>query len=543
MQEVTLQCARKLKVESEPNDEFRASEPQKAQGEKRPFNHAEAAERGGAAKAHRAALACRIRETGPLSERSAGNAPTPVDCDRAKAIRGIDGRPVAVALEDGGAVTAPACTVAGSAEGASDDALSADKTRVLASVRDGTNVFFTGAAGTGKTFLMRRIAQELKRLRGEERVFVTSSTGVSACVLSGSTLHWFSGLRLGRGSVADLLRDMCSEATERWKITEVLLVDEISMLTGEFFDKVEQVARIVRGDRRPFGGVQVIACGDFFQLPPVFSERERTFCFEARCWNKVMQEQHVLQTCFRHKDRDLLTLLADVRSGCLGLEGKRLMQCIVRPRREFDNPTMLFTHCKEAQDMNALELDKLPGQEVVFSASSYGRCAKTLEKSCPAVARLALKVGARVILLHNMDVSKGLCNGAGGSVVKFIARSGEVVPVVAFSGENVLVERHSWKLEQGGQLLARFTQTPLLLGWALTVHKVCDPSFRLCARVCVFTLMFLATVVLPFISSCPVLSCVCACAFSICSFFIQDQSECVFSVIHSNSAFTRRRKE
>lgn len=176
-------------------------------------------------------------------------------------------------------------------------------------VEKGQSVFFTGPAGTGKSVLMRAIIQELKKkhARDPERVAVTASTGLAACNIGGMTLHSFSGIGLGKEDTNTLVRKIRRnpKAKNRWLKTKILVIDEISMVDGELFDKLSQIGRTIRNNGRPWGGIQLVITGDFFQLPPVpdgGKQRESKFAFDAATWSMSIDHTIGLTEVFRQRD-------------------------------------------------------------------------------------------------------------------------------------------------------------------------------------------------------------------------------------------------
>lgn len=173
---------------------------------------------------------------------------------------------------------------------------------------NGKSVFFTGPAGTGKSVLMRAIIAQLKKkfAKDPERLAVTASTGLAACNIGGMTLHSFSGIGLGKDDVQTLVRKIRRnpKAKNRWLKTKVLIIDEISMVDGDLFDKLSQIGRTLRNNGRPWGGIQLVITGDFFQLPPVpdYGSREVKFAFEAATWNTSIDHTIGLTEVFRQKD-------------------------------------------------------------------------------------------------------------------------------------------------------------------------------------------------------------------------------------------------
>jgi ATP-dependent DNA helicase PIF1 len=170
------------------------------------------------------------------------------------------------------------------------------------------SVFFTGPAGTGKSVLMRAIISELKKkwIRDPERLSVTASTGLAACNIGGQTLHSFAGIGLGKEDVPTLVKKIRrnAKAKNRWLRTHTLIIDEVSMVDGDLFDKLSQIARTIRNNGRPFGGIQLVITGDFFQLPPVpdGGKKEAKFAFDAATWNTSIDHTIGLTQVFRQKD-------------------------------------------------------------------------------------------------------------------------------------------------------------------------------------------------------------------------------------------------
>jgi ATP-dependent DNA helicase PIF1 len=370
--------------------------------------------------------------------------------------------------------------------------LSDEQREVLEAAVAGRSIFFTGPAGTGKTHLLRAIASTLTAMHGGEHVYVTASTGMAACALSGTTLHYFCGMGLAREPVKQLVHKLKSQraAHNRWTSARVLIVDEISMISGDLFEKIEAVARRIRKTSRPFGGIQVVLCGDFFQLPPVFGEENQTsrLCFETGAWGRTLRRCYTLQTRFRQTDPELVDLLDRIRMGQMTEEARRRLRSrLSYPTRpaaaagedEDTSSVILCTHRRDAEVENMTRLQRLPGEIRVFTASDWAInqwVQSALRSGCIAPYQLMLRPGAPVILLANVNVEEGLCNGARGTVDSFEEEDGRVRPVVRFLGEctghPVALETHTWTIESGGRTIARRTQLPLTLGWAITVHKV-----------------------------------------------------------------------
>ena len=189
-------------------------------------------------------------------------------------------------------------------------------------VEDGKSVFFTGSAGTGKSVLMRQIIAKLrdKYKKEQDRVAVTASTGLAACNIEGITLHSFAGIGLGKEAAPELVKKIKRnpKLKTRWQRTKVLIIDEISMVDGDLYDKLEHIARAIRNNGRPFGGIQLVVTGDFFQLPPVPDQnRLAKFAFDAATWSTSIEHTILLTHVFRQKDPTFANMLNEMRLGKL----------------------------------------------------------------------------------------------------------------------------------------------------------------------------------------------------------------------------------
>ena len=193
---------------------------------------------------------------------------------------------------------------------AAREQLTEEQQTVLSAALSGRSLFFTGGAGTGKSFLLRQIMQRMPAAT----TFATASTGVAACQIGGTTIHFWAGVGAGDRSVAECASMASRRRGAQWAAARCLVIDEISMLDASFFEKLEAVARRVRNNQKPFGGLQLILCGDFFQLPPVAREGFR-FAFEAECWARCVPQLVELTTVFRQSDPAFVAALNEVRLG------------------------------------------------------------------------------------------------------------------------------------------------------------------------------------------------------------------------------------
>lgn len=331
-----------------------------------------------------------------------------------------------------------------------------------------TNVFFTGSAGTGKSVILRRVIEMLPA----GSTYITAATGVAASQIGGITLHAFCGFRYENSTAEQCLQQVLrhSHMVKQWKQCAHLIIDEISMIDCEFFEILEYVARVVRNNDRPFGGIQLIITGDFFQLPPVTKDNDPTFCFESEAWSRCLQRTIVLNNVKRQNDNVFVKILNSVRVGKCDSKAADLLKQTFKNEFPTDViPTKLCTHSEDADRINRLNLEKTKGAEKTFYAfddDNFNEKARTL-----AVKKLTLKVGSQVMLIKNLDVNRGLCNGSRGIVEKF-SEAGN--PVVRFLAQDLAIEirRSKFSVRVPGYdapFIRR--QLPLQLAWAISIHK------------------------------------------------------------------------
>lgn len=353
-------------------------------------------------------------------------------------------------------------------------ALNEKQQEVLTAVRQGKSVFFTGSAGTGKSYLLRALVDTLPK----ETTWVTAMTGMAALNIGGRTLHSQAGIGLAVRSAADLALFMKPKKRAAWRKCRTLIIDEVSMLSMELFEKLDKVAQCVRGDPRPFGGVRLILSGDFFQLPPVSRDSEgpnTQFCFESPLWNLAVPVQIELTHVFRQTDAHFVAMLQEVRKGTLSVATIEALTALERalPDENSILATRLFPLNDQVDMINTQKLSEIEGEVFLYEAEDYVQdeeYRKLLEKNCLAPTQLYLKEGAQVMLLKNLNDDRHV-NGSRGVVVGFHPDS--KMPRVRFlSGCTLDMEPHVWEYEtREGSLLATRTQIPLRLAWAVTIHK------------------------------------------------------------------------
>lgn len=336
----------------------------------------------------------------------------------------------------------------------------------------GHNVYLTGSAGSGKTFLLNRYIKYLKS--HNVPVAVTASTGIAATHISGVTIHSWSGM-----GIKDKLTDWDLEGMQekkylwdRFQNTKVLIIDEVSMLHHFRLDLADKIIRAFRRSDLPFGGMQVVLCGDFFQLPPVAraGEPEARFIYDSESWSAMDLKICYLREQHRQTDSAYLDVLNDIRRGNMSEKslGHLRSRYNKEPRCSIE-PTKLYTHNIDVDRINSQKLDEIKGEEETLTMSSRGKehIVLALKKSCLAPEVLKLKKGAKVMFVKN-NYEKGYVNGTLGKVVGF-EFGAPIVEIV--SGERITAEPISWTIEEEGKMKAEIRQTPLRLAWAITVHK------------------------------------------------------------------------
>jgi len=338
----------------------------------------------------------------------------------------------------------------------------------------GESALLTGPAGTGKTFVLN---QFIRASKDEGKyVSVTATTGLAATHLGGTTIHAWAGI-----GVLDYLPDRFVDhiAKGRREIiekTDILIIDEISMLHDYRLDMVDEVCRLVRkAPDVPFGGIQVVMSGDFFQLPPVnrAGSREGGFVVHSDAWRELNPVILYLDEQFRQREGDaLLDILTSLRANNLRRHHaeKLLERTGYEPPTDADL-TELHTMNVDVDQINGRRLAELAGDEVQYTQHTTGSAnyVENLQRSVLAPVELVLKLGALVMAVKN-DQSKRYANGSIGMVVDFEPATD--YPVVQFrNGRTVVMQPDTWELRDGDKKRASISQIPLRLAWAITVHK------------------------------------------------------------------------
>ena len=368
-----------------------------------------------------------------------------------------------------------------------------DQRIALARINEGRNVFLTGAAGTGKSSVT---VEAIRRRRGDRSLKVCATTGVAALNLRDklaamfgehvdtSTIYRWSGIGLGPKpgqSFDDYFSYMRTRgfsyqgAVRRIRGTRTLVIDEVSMLPGRIIEFVDFVCRKVRGDMRPFGGIQVVAVGDFLQLPPVSKTGHYDWAFKSPVWESLDFSNVSLRTVHRQDDPDFISILNQFREGTVTKEGAAILKKRVAmfPKASI---LRLFTHNTQVDKWNAYQLGAIEAPEHVLHAEGSGPREEIewLQKNLVTPSELRIKEGARVMVTANLREAGGgdalmAANGDMGTVTGWTA---DDVAVRLDNGRDIMIEHHTWDFDPTSESeTGTFRQFPLRLAWAATIHK------------------------------------------------------------------------
>ena len=341
-------------------------------------------------------------------------------------------------------------------------------------LKTGKNIFLTGSAGTGKTFILKKYIKYLKE-RGIQPA-VIAPTGIAASHLNGVTVHSFFALGI-RDNIDDYFLDNLLQKKylhNRFSKLKVILIDEISMVSLKIFNSIDKILRAFKFSDKPFGGVQIIVSGDFFQLPPVCKNNEiKKFSWQSSAWRETSFLTCYLTQQFRQVKNDkLIKVLNEIRKNKISDSTYKFLKEKQEQKLNISfNPTKLYTHNIDVDRINQNELNKLKEKSFFFQSINDGnqKHIEKIFKSSLVTERLELKKGAIVLFVKN-NLEKGYMNGSIGKIIGFSKNN---IPIVkTLSGDEIYVENDLWKFEnEDGKMLASVSQIPLKLAWAITIHK------------------------------------------------------------------------
>lgn len=383
----------------------------------------------------------------------------------------------------------------------------------------GDNIFVTGPGGTGKTKLVQYIYEYSQSM--EHNIAICAMTGCAAVLLGNKarTVHSWSGIKMARGTkdkiVADVMKN--KNTVREWKSAKCIVLDEVSMLSQKIFEILEELGRRTRKNTSVFGGLQVVFLGDFFQLPPIETENDPgtdKFCFESPIWNRVFtKENHIQLThIFRQKDMDYINILMQVRKGYIDSENCKILESHVN--REYDPaanngciPAKLFAIRSKVDLINKQMFTKLDEKEFLSEVTVKTDCKIYIEsgKALPVnvlqkcamirteqkeyevenllnnsacIKMFRFKKGAAVMCTVNLDMDNQICNGAQGTIIDIIEDVSYPIIVVKFSNGFIRrITHYGWQSEEYPTITVG--QYPLILAWALTIHKIQGATLKL----------------------------------------------------------------
>lgn len=356
--------------------------------------------------------------------------------------------------------------------------------QAIAILKTGANVFLTGEPGSGKTHTINCYVKYLHSCGIEPAI--TASTGIAATHISGFTIHSWSGIGV-RNSLSKYDLDSIAQnkrVVNRVRSAQVLIIDEVSMLSAQTLFMVDAVLREIRQSKQPFGGLQAVLVGDFFQLPPIsprqkeqeegilFAQSSRAqFAYMSSAWSRLNLLTCYLSEQHRQEDAVFLELLSAIRRRALLPAHRALLKARHVPRPQ-GIVAQLYSHNADVDRINKEELAKLSGAERTFEMTSSGseHLISTLKRGCLSPEELTLKIGARVMFTKNDTTTRRFVNGTLGAVVGFSREAGYPV-VKTITDKLIYADPMEWSLQDGSRVLARLSQVPLRLAWAITVHK------------------------------------------------------------------------
>lgn len=338
------------------------------------------------------------------------------------------------------------------------------------------NIFLTGKAGTGKSTLLRYFRSTTRKNHA-----VVAPTGIAAINVQGQTIHSFFGFKVG--VTVGTVRFASADKLKVFRALDTLIIDEISMVRADLLDCIDKSLRMNRRIDRPFGGVQVIAIGDPYQLPPVVTASEQKFImntygaphfFKAHSYKAGSFKTEELNRVHRQSDPEFIGILNAVRTGNHSSEHIALLQRLTNNNIPNEKSIHLVTTNRMAQVINKAQLEALSGRSATYIAKVEGNFS---EKSAPTDVELTLKEGAKVMLLNNdkegrwVNGDVGTIIGLGASSVRVKFEDGTFDDVEAHSWENIRFEydEETHKIEP--VVVGRYVQLPVKLAWAITIHK------------------------------------------------------------------------
>lgn len=371
---------------------------------------------------------------------------------------------------------------------------SEDQEEIFQQYKNGENIFITGPGGCGKSFLIKHIVNNAKER--SMKIATCAMTGCASILLEcgAKTVHSWAGIGLAKADDDVIIKRISLNKFKRknWLQTNLLIIDEVSMMSKRMFELLDAIGKQIRKSAKPFGGIQVIMSGDFYQLPPVGNKGDPDsyrFCFESPLWDETFDYQMLLDKPFRQNDEEYVEVLNQIREGKLYKNGYSLLKKRVDVKYNNDllKPVKLYPIKKSVENINQMEIRKLDGDFITYkynvkyepteedrkipgfkepSQKQMEIEEQTILKNSLFEKELSLKKGSQVMCIKNIDLDDGICNGSTGIVTDFDRDNN---PIVKFNHTIRVIQRETWLSET----IAGFgiTQIPLILAWAVTIHK------------------------------------------------------------------------
>lgn len=340
-------------------------------------------------------------------------------------------------------------------------------------VEKGKNIFVSGAGGVGKTHWINEVVNRIHHRNPNKIIGKTAMTGSAALLIGGTTLHSYLGIGICKDTLEMIIRIRKMRKHKIWETTNILIIDEVSMLSKEMLESLDYIGKELCRNPRPFGGIQLVLCGDFCQLGCIGSEN---FCFESEVWDRHIHETVLFTESFRQKD-DLVfaNMLDKIRFGEItpDIEEALSSRLIEYQKTGEIEPTRLYSYKKDVNEINKNHLDDLitiqKKPSNVYSIRSKSPKDKIKKYISDVDQKLQLCIDAQVILSVNLDIENGLINGSRGVVKQFTLQG---LPVVTFmNGITMTIDYFTCSIEERSIEVCSYSQIPLILGWAITIHK------------------------------------------------------------------------
>lgn len=369
---------------------------------------------------------------------------------------------------------------------------------IIKLVKKGENLFITGHAGTGKSYILNKLKEKFKKMT------ITSTTGIAAVNVKGQTIHSFCGIGACKKPIELIIEELSTKKVSirnKIKKCKILAVDEVSMLNIKTLEYADAVFKAVKESTEPFGGVQVIFIGDFFQLPPVEKDEiERKYCFESDIWQKLNLKNIILNKSYRQQEKEFIEALSHMRTNSLNESDIALFNSRNVENKEDSNMLHIFSTNEEADAYNKAKFDSidspiedflsddgvLRGDDYIYNnfSETENKILEIFNKNCRFDKELRFKLGAKVMLLSNLDFATGLINGSIGTIKAFLDNA---ITVLFDNGVEKDIKREAFEYFYNDKPIAQRRQYPLKLAYAITIHKsqgmTLDKLFIDCKRI------------------------------------------------------------